>query len=128
MSTGNQLRAFLLVVQEEEEGEEEDVEEEGASNAMLPPIVDCHQQPVVTMAAIRSLIQTASADDISSVAASLKEKQLVLSVRHIEYQGEVIAKELTRDPRTLDADTRAEWNRIHNTWETAWHGTRYKYL
>ena len=79
-------------------------------------------------AAIRSLIQTASADDISSIAASLKEKQLVLSVRHIEYQGEVIAKELTRDPRTLDADTRAEWNRIHNTWETAWHGTRYKYL
>jgi len=52
MSTGNQLRAFLLVVQEEEEGEEEDVEEEGASNAMLPPIVDCHQQPVVTMAVI----------------------------------------------------------------------------
>ena len=78
--------------------------------------------------AIRNLIQSASADDISSVAASLKEKKLVLSVRHIEYQGEVIAKELTRDPRTLDADTRADWNRIHNTWETAWHGTRYKYL
>ena len=78
--------------------------------------------------AIRSLIQTASADDILSVATSLREKQLVLSVRHIEYQGEVIAKELTRDPRTLDTGTRAEWNRIHNTWETAWHGTRYKYL
>lgn len=78
--------------------------------------------------AIRSLIQTASADDISSIAASLRAKQLVESVRHIEYQGEVIAKELTRDPRTLDAHTRAEWNRIHNTWETAWHGTRYKYL
>ena len=78
--------------------------------------------------AIRSLIQTASADDISSVAASLREKHLVLNVRLIEYRGEVIAKELTRDPRTLDAHTRAEWNRIHNTWETAWHGTRYKYL
>lgn len=77
---------------------------------------------------IRSLIQTASADDISSVAASLREKQLVLNVRLIEYQGEVIAKELTRDPRTLDAHTRAEWNGIHNTWETAWHGTRFKYL
>ena len=47
--------------------------------------------------AIRSLIQTASADDISSIAASLRAKQLVQSVRHIKYQGEVIAKELTRD-------------------------------
>ena len=77
---------------------------------------------------IRSLIETASADVILSVASSLKDKQLILNVRLIEYQGEVIAKELTRDPRTLDAHTLAEWNRIHNTWETAWHGTRYKYL
>ena len=50
------------------------------------------------------------------------------SVRLIEYQGEVIAKELTRDPRSLDALTRDELNNIHNTWETAWHGTRYRYL
>lgn len=77
---------------------------------------------------IRSLIQTASGDDISSLAARLKERQLVKSVRLIEYQGEVIAKELTRDPRGLDALTRDEWNNIHSTWETAWHGTRYRYL
>ena len=77
---------------------------------------------------IRSLIQTASGDDISSLAARLKEKQLVKSVRLIEYQGEVIAKELTRDPRGLDALTRDELNNIHSTWETAWHGTRYRYL
>lgn len=77
---------------------------------------------------IRSLIQTASGDDISSLAARLKERQLVKSVRLIEYQGEVIAKELTRDPRGLDALTRDELNNIHSTWETAWHGTRYRYL
>ena len=77
---------------------------------------------------IRSLIQTASGDDISSLAARLKERQLVKSVRLIEYQGEVIAKELTRDPRGLDALTRDELNNIHSTWETAWHGTRYGYL
>ena len=79
-------------------------------------------------AKIRNLIQTASADDISSLAATLNGKQLVHSVRLIEFQGEVIAKELTRDTRSLDARTRGEWNDIHNTWETAWHGTRYKYL
>ena len=77
---------------------------------------------------IRSLIQTASGDDISSLAARLKERQLVKSVRLIEYQGEVIAKELTRDPRGLDVLTRDELNNIHSTWETAWHGTRYRYL
>ena len=77
---------------------------------------------------IRNLIQTASVDYISSLAAKLKEKQLVKSVRLIEYQGEVIAKELTRDPRSLDALTRDELNNIQNTWEIAWHGTRYRYL
>ena len=77
---------------------------------------------------IRSLIQTASADDISSLAAKLREKQLVLSVRLIDYLGNVIAKELIRDPCTLDVHTRAEWNSIQSTWETAWHGTRYQYL
>ena len=81
-----------------------------------------------TTPSIRSLIQTASGDDISSLAARLKERQLVKSVRLIEYQGEVIAKELTRDPRGLDALTRDELNNIHSTWETAWHGTRYRYL
>ncbi|KAJ7386820.1 hypothetical protein OS493_006850 [Desmophyllum pertusum] len=77
---------------------------------------------------IQSLIQTASADQISSLAAELREKQLVSSVRVIEYQGEVIAKELVRDPRVLDARTRARWDIIHRTWEPAWHGTRYRHL
>ena len=77
---------------------------------------------------IRSLIQTASADHISSLAAKLREKQLVSSVRLIEYFGNVIAKEFVRDPCTLDVHTRTEWNGIQSTWETAWHGTRYAYL
>ena len=77
---------------------------------------------------IRRLIQTASVDQISSLAADLREKQLVLSVRVIEYQGEVIARELIRDPRALDASTRMEWTTIHRTWELAWHGTRFAYL
>ena len=77
---------------------------------------------------IQSFIQTASADQISSLAAELREKQLVSSVRVIEYQGEVIAKELVRDPRVLDARTRAGWDIIHRTWEPAWHGTRYRHL
>ena len=74
---------------------------------------------------IGSLIQTASVDRISSLAADLREKQLVLSVRVIEYQGEVIARELIRDPRALEVSTRMEWNTIHRTWQLAWHGTRF---
>ena len=77
---------------------------------------------------IKSRIQTASTDSILSLAARLREKHFILSVRHIKYQGQVIAKELTRDPRTLDARTRSEWNGIQSTWETAWHGTRYAHL
>ena len=52
---------------------------------------------------IRRLIENASIDQISSLAADLREKQLVLNVRVIEYRGEVIARELIRDPRALDA-------------------------
>ena len=74
---------------------------------------------------IRRLIQTASADSISSLAAKLGAKQLVLNVRLIEYEGKVIAKELLRDPRSLDGKTRIEWNSILSNWEPAWHGTRY---
>ena len=77
---------------------------------------------------IRKLIQTASVDQISSLAADLREKHLVLSVRVIEYRGEVIAKELIRDPRALDARTRMKWDTIHSTWELAWHGTRFANL
>lgn len=74
---------------------------------------------------IRKVIQTASVDQISSLAADLREKQLVQSVRVIEYRGEVIAKELIRDPRALDVRTRMEWKIIHTNWELAWHGTRF---
>ena len=52
----------------------------------------------------------------------------MLSVRVIEYQGEVIARELICDPRALDAQTRMEWDAIHRTWELALHGTRFAYL
>lgn len=77
---------------------------------------------------IRRVIQTASVDQISSLAADLREKKLVLSVRVIEYRGEVIARELIRDPRALDARARMEWNTIHGTWKLAWHGTRFANL
>lgn len=78
--------------------------------------------------AIKKLIQAARDDCILSLTANLKEKQLVGSVQLIEYQGEVIAKELTRNPESLDAPTRKEWNNIKNSWKPAWHGTRYKHL
>ena len=77
---------------------------------------------------IRSLIQTASADRILSLTADLREKNLVWRVRLIEYQGEVIAKELLRDGSTLDESTRAAWIDICLDWETAWHGTKHEYL
>ena len=77
---------------------------------------------------IRRVIQTASVDQIYSLAADLREKQLVQSVRVVEYRGEVIARELIRDPRALDARTQMEWNTIHRTWELAWHGTRFANL
>ena len=77
---------------------------------------------------IRGMIQSASVDKVSSLAADLRGKQLVQSVRVIEYQGKVIARELIRDPRALDARTRMEWNTIHRTWELAWHGTRFANL
>ena len=77
---------------------------------------------------IKSLIQTASTDRISSLVAELRQKEIVLNVCLVKYKGEVIAKELIRDPRTLDACTRENWNDIYSTWETAWHGTRYECL
>ena len=77
---------------------------------------------------IQRLIENGLIDQISSLAADLREKQLVLNVRVIEHRGEVIARELIRDPRALDAQTRMEWNAIHRTWELAWHGTRFAYL
>lgn len=77
---------------------------------------------------IRRLIQAASADKILSLTAQLKGKNLVYRVRLIKYQGEVIAKELTRDQSALDEDTRAQWNGICCDWESVWHGTRYRHL
>ena len=77
---------------------------------------------------IQHLIQSASFDYISSLAAELKRKQLVLSVRVIEYKGSVIAKEFVRNASILDTRTRAEWNNIHRNWEVAWHGTKYRHL
>lgn len=77
---------------------------------------------------IQSLIQTASSDRILSLEAMLKEKRLVASVRPIEFNGKVIAKELLRDPRTLDRRTREKWNTILRTWKLTWHGTKYSNL
>ncbi|XP_078342151.1 uncharacterized protein LOC144627992 [Oculina patagonica] len=77
---------------------------------------------------IRRLIQVASADSIFSLTAELRGKNLVWSVRLIEYQGEVIAKELIRDRNTLDEVTRAELDDICRNWKTVWHGTLRKCL
>lgn len=78
--------------------------------------------------AITSLIQTASEDKILSLTAELRNKNLVHRVQLIKYQGEVIAKELTRAQNALDQDTQARWNDICRDWESAWHGTRYENL
>ena len=77
---------------------------------------------------IKRLIQTASADKILSFTAELRGKFLVDSVRLIEYQEDVVAKELTRDQSTLDEGTRAQWDGICHQWDLGWHGTRFKHL
>lgn len=46
----------------------------------------------------------------------------------MEYNGEVIAKELIRDRNTLDEDTRTELDDICRNWQTVWHGTRCECL
>jgi len=77
---------------------------------------------------IRKIIQTASTDKILSLTAELRGKNLVRRVQLIKYQGEVVAKELTRDHSVLDEGTRAQWDDICHNWTSAWHGTRYSYL
>ena len=77
---------------------------------------------------IQSLLQTASKDKILSLTAELRGKNLVHRVRLVKYQQEVIAKELLRDQSTLDEGTRAQWDDICTNWESAWHGTRSRYL
>ena len=73
-------------------------------------------------------IRTAQEDDILSLTADFRGKNLVDKVQLIKYQGEVIAKNLTRSRSTLDVITRAQWNVISCSWESAWHGTRYRHL
>lgn len=77
---------------------------------------------------IMELIQSASFDQISSLAAELRTKMIVSNVRVIEHMGKVIAKELIRNTLVLDARTRAQWNQIRRSWEIAWHGTQYSNL
>ena len=54
------------------------------------------------------MIQSASFDQISSLAAELRTKMIVSNVRVIEHMGKVIAKELIRNTLVLDARTRAQ--------------------
>ena len=77
---------------------------------------------------IQNLIRTAQRDDILSLTAEFRGKNLVDKVQLIKYQGEVIARDLTRSQSTLDVATRAQWNDICRNWESAWHGTRYRHL
>ena len=77
---------------------------------------------------IQNLIRTAQKDDILSLTAEFRAKNLVDRVQLIKYQGEVIAKNLTRSQSTLDVATQAQWNDICRNWESAWHGTRCVHL
>ena len=77
---------------------------------------------------IQRLIQTASSDIISSLAAKLTERKLVKNMRLVQFNGKVIAKELLRDPSSLDSTTRANWDNILQSWELTWHGTQYRHL
>lgn len=77
---------------------------------------------------IKNTIQNAPSDLILSLANKLKEKRLVSNIRLIEFKGKVIAKELIRDPQTLDAHTRSSLPEILKKWELTWHGTRFKNL
>ena len=77
---------------------------------------------------IRSLIENSSSDVISSLVAELREMKLVRSVQLKEFQGEVIAREMVREPHSRDPTTRVKWENIQNTWEPTWHGTRFKHL
>ena len=85
-------------------------------------------QESTSHADIQRLIQTASSDIISSLAAKLTERKLVTSMRLVEFKGKVIAKELLRDPSSLDRITRADWDNILQSWELVWHGTKYRHL
>ena len=85
-------------------------------------------QESTSHADIQRLIQTASTDIISSLAAKLTERKLVKNMRLVEFKGKVIAKELLRDPSSLDRITRANWDTILESWELTWHGTRYRHL
>ena len=77
---------------------------------------------------IRKMIETASADKILSLTTELRGKNLVHRVQLIKYQGQVVAKELTRDRSALDESTRAQWDDICRNWTSAWHGTHYRHL
>ena len=77
---------------------------------------------------IKVLIQSASKDYISSLAAQLRTKKLVSKVRPVKYKGKLIAKEFVRDLDSLDPSTREQWDHIIGTWEPVWHGTQYKNL
>ena len=78
---------------------------------------------------VQKLIQTASSDIISSLAAKLTERKLVMpNMRLVEFNGKVIAKELLRDPSCLDPTTRTNWDDILESWELTWHGTQYRHL
>lgn len=110
---GHQLVVGLLL----EHGAKIDVTNKWGHTALIECVPGSEMQ---------RFIQTASTDTISSLAAKLREKRLVENVRLVEYKGNVIAKELRRDPQSLDRTTRAQWDNILRTWELTWHGTRYQ--
>ena len=77
---------------------------------------------------ISNLFTNASSDQILSLKTKLTAKQLVSEMRPIEFKGKVIAKELIRNPNTLDAFTRRDLNTILKTWEMTWHGTQFEHI
>ena len=77
---------------------------------------------------ITNLIEDTSSDFIFSTKATLMEKKLVSRMRPIEFKGQLIAKELLRDPSRFDERTKSELNTIRKTWKMTWHGTQFQNL
>ena len=46
----------------------------------------------------------------------------------IKHKGEVIAKEVSRNKKSLDGYTRCLWGEITKGWHTVWHGTKFSNL
>lgn len=77
---------------------------------------------------IQRAIRSSGEDAVESLAARLVAAGLGQKVRLLRHDGKIVAKEILRDPSSMDAWTRAQWPSIQARWETAWHGTRLRHV